>query len=368
MRMFAEAGEQAYFVGGCVRNSLLGVAVSDLDVSTSAPPEETVRLAEAVGLQAVPTGIEHGTITVVVDGEPFEITTFRKDVDTDGRRAVVAFSKNLEDDAHRRDFTMNALYAAADGEIIDPLGGLRDLDARRVRFIDDPAQRIREDYLRILRFFRFHAWYGDDEQGLDAEGLAACAENLDGLHGLSRERVGAELIKLLSAPDPSVALGAMDQSGVLQALLPGAQTKAFFVLSSVARKPDPLQRLAALGVFDVGDQLRLSKVQTRAYEALRQYAEGEASIAEVAFRENADVARSVAELRAAFFEQPLAPDTDSAIENGVSAVFPLSARDLMPEYSGAALGEILRKLEKIWIESGFTLGKEALLDQAGQGD
>ncbi|SFJ59295.1 CCA tRNA nucleotidyltransferase [Celeribacter neptunius] len=364
MAIFAEAGEQAYFVGGCVRNSLLGVPVSDLDVSSSARPEKTMELARAAGLKAVPTGIEHGTVTVVVEDEPFEITTFRHDVETDGRRAVVAFSEHVEDDAHRRDFTMNALYAAADGEIIDPLGGLADLEARRVRFIDDADQRIREDYLRILRFFRFHAWYGDDTAGLDPEGLAACAANLAGLETLSRERVGAEMVKLLSAPEPDLALGAMDQSGVLNALLPGASTKAFFLLTSMEQAPDPIVRLAALGAFDVADLLRLSKSQTRQYAALRRYAEEAQSIAEIAYRDGAKMAFDVAILRAAFFEQLLPGGLQDEIKDGEEALFPLKAKDLMPDFDGPALGSMLRQLEQDWIDSGFALDRSALLARA----
>ena len=190
--MLTDAGKQAWFVGGCVRNALLGAPVSDLDISTDARPEEVIALAAAAGLKPVPTGIDHGTVTVVVDRHPFEVTTFRRDVETDGRRAVVAFADTMEEDASRRDFTMNALYAAPDGTVVDPLGGLPDLEARRVRFIGDPHDRIREDYLRILRFFRFHAWYGSD--GLDRDGYAACAELSDGLENLSKERVGQEFL------------------------------------------------------------------------------------------------------------------------------------------------------------------------------
>ncbi len=156
--MLTEAGHQAWFVGGCVRNALIGAPISDIDITTDAPPERVTILAKNAGFHPVPTGFDHGTVTVVVQGHPFEVTTFRHDVETDGRRAVVAFANTIEDDAHRRDFTMNALYAAPDGLVADPLGGLPDLEARRVRFIDDAHDRIREDYLRILRFFRFHAW------------------------------------------------------------------------------------------------------------------------------------------------------------------------------------------------------------------
>ena len=187
------AGHQALFVGGCVRNALIGRAVADIDLATDARPAAVIALAEAAGLRAVPTGIEHGTVTVLAGGRPFEVTTFRRDVETFGRRAVVAFTGEIAEDAARRDFTMNALYARADGEVIDPLGGLADLRAGRVRFVGDPGQRIAEDYLRILRFFRIHAWYGDPAGGMDPDGLAACAEAQDGLALISRERVGAEI-------------------------------------------------------------------------------------------------------------------------------------------------------------------------------
>ncbi len=366
MSMFSDAGEEAFFVGGCVRNSLMNVPVSDLDVSTSVRPERVMELAKSCGFNAIPTGIEHGTVTVVVDGEPFEITTFRKDVETDGRRAVVVFSDRLEDDAHRRDFTMNALYARADGTIVDPLVGLPDLLARRVRFIDDANQRIREDYLRILRFFRFHAWYGDDDAGLDPEGLAACAQNIEGLSNLSKERVGAELIKLLSASEPDRAVAAMDHAGVLNALLPGASTKAFFLLTSFEQGVDPIVRLAALGRFDVAKMLRLSKQQSRQYDALRTYAEGVETIREVAYREGKKMAWDVAALRAAFFEQPLDASLSADIEKAAKAKFPVSAQDIMADFSGPALGAMLRDLERAWIESGFRLTYEDLMKKAGR--
>jgi len=235
MAVLEEAGHQALAVGGCVRNALLGVAVSDVDIATDARPERVMEIAAAAGLKAVPTGIDHGTVTVVANKVGHEVTTFRRDVETDGRRATVAYADRVEEDAHRRDFTMNALYARADGTVIDPLGGLPDLRARRVRFIDDPHDRIREDYLRILRFFRFHAWYGDPAAGLDPDGLAACAELSDGMDRLSRERIGAETRKLLAAPDPAPAVAAMAQAGVLIHVLPGANPQALPVLVHLER-------------------------------------------------------------------------------------------------------------------------------------
>ena len=205
-------GEEARVVGGAVRNALLGEPVGDIDVATTAVPEEVMRRAEAAGFKPVPTGIEHGTVTVVIDGTPFEVTTLREDVETFGRHARVAFGRDWRRDAERRDFTMNALYAARDGTIHDHVGGLADLEERRVRFIGDPARRIAEDYLRILRFFRFHAAYGHGGQP-DADGLAACIAARAGLETLSRERVRMEMLKLLVAPHAVPALAAMSGGG-----------------------------------------------------------------------------------------------------------------------------------------------------------
>ncbi|HKD30043.1 MAG TPA: CCA tRNA nucleotidyltransferase, partial [Xanthobacteraceae bacterium] len=191
-------GEEARVVGGAARNALMGLPLSEIDIATTAPPDEVVRRAAAGGLRAVPTGIDHGTVTLVVDGTPFEVTTLRQDVETFGRKAKVAFGRDWKVDAERRDFTMNALSISADGVVHDYVDGLADLEARRVRFIGDPARRIAEDYLRILRFFRFQASYAHGAP--DPAGLHACIVARDGLRGLSRERVRAELMKLLVAP------------------------------------------------------------------------------------------------------------------------------------------------------------------------
>ncbi|MFQ5567404.1 MAG: CCA tRNA nucleotidyltransferase, partial [Paracoccaceae bacterium] len=227
-------GGAAFFVGGCVRNTLLGQPVADIDITTPVEPDEVTRRLEAAGLKAVPTGIAHGTVMAVSGGEGFEITTFRADVATDGRRATVRFSTDIAEDAARRDFTMNAVYADTAGEIVDPLGGLADLMARRVRFIGAARDRIREDYLRILRFFRFVAWYSQD--GIEPEGLTACAELAGGIDGLARERIGAEMKKLLAAPDPAPAVAAMAASGVLARCLPGADPALLAPLVGLERE------------------------------------------------------------------------------------------------------------------------------------
>jgi poly(A) polymerase len=359
-------GHRAYFVGGCVRNALLGQAVTDIDISTDAVPEEVIRLAGAAGLHPVPTGIAHGTITVVSGGTGYEVTTFRRDVETDGRRAVVAFSTDVLDDARRRDFTMNALYADRTGAVMDPLGdGLADLAARRIRFIEDAEARIREDYLRILRFFRFHAWYGHPEDGIDPEALAPVAANSAGIESLSRERVGHEMLRLLAATDPAPSLAAMVATGVLVRVLPGAEARFVAPLvhgeGLVGAPPDPVRRLAALGGEAAGEALKLSKAETRRLSLLTELAGAEAGTAALAYLHGAEAAVDAALLRAAFGGN--LPDLAASDEarRGAEARFPLKAADLMPVLEGPALGAKLRELEELWIASDFSLDREALL-------
>lgn len=356
-------GAEIYFVGGCVRNALLSEAVSDLDLATNVTPQRVMQLAESAGLKVVPTGIEHGTVTVVAEGLPHEITTFRKDVATDGRRAVVAFASDIAEDARRRDFTMNALYARPDGTVVDPLGGLPDLLARRVRFIGTAQNRIREDYLRILRYFRFHSWYGKAEDGFDPEALAAIAETQEGLGQLSRERVGAEMVKLLRAPDPAPSVAVMRQLGVLALVLPGADDRALAPLIHLegGLPPAAESRLAALGGDSPREALRLSKALAARVDLLRDLASGTMGAAEMAYRHDAETARRALILRSALLEMPVNPLLETDIEAGSQARFPLTAQDLMPQYQGADLGRRLKILEARWISSGFSLGRDELL-------
>lgn len=363
MDMLNGPGFQAYFVGGCVRNALLETPVNDIDIATDALPAQVMELAQKAGLKAVGTGVKHGTVTVVSGGIPYEITTYRRDLETDGRRAVVAFSGDISEDAARRDFTMNALYADRKGTVLDPLGGLDDLQNRRIRFIDDADARIREDYLRILRFFRFHAWYGDPGEGLDGAALAAIGENLDGLGGLSKERVGSEIRKLLAAPDPAPAVGAMVQAGVLGHVLPGADPSflALLVHFEGERATNPIRRLAVLGGPDPSEKLRLSRADARQWNMLKTEMAGTAPVAALGYRHGAKSAVDVALLRAAIFEQPPAGDIDEQAARGAAQVFPVVAADLMPDLQGAALGARLKELELQWLASDFTLTRAQLL-------
>ncbi|WGM46598.1 CCA-adding enzyme [Brevundimonas sp. NIBR10] len=232
------------FVGGCVRNSLMGQPVDDIDLATRLKPEAAMAALKDAGLKVVPTGLAHGTVTAVSGRAPYEITTLRRDVSTDGRNATVAFTDDWSEDAQRRDFRLNALYADGTGQVFDPTGhGVDDARTGRIVFVGDPETRIREDYLRILRFFRFFAWYGRGEP--DAEGLAACAALADGMVRLSAERVSRELLKLLRAPDPRPAVAAMATSEVLARILPDTAPLPMFE-RMVAISPDPVLRLSAL--------------------------------------------------------------------------------------------------------------------------
>ena len=360
MGSLVDAGHQAYFVGGCVRNALLEAPVTDLDISTNAHPDQVLAMGKENGFKSLPTGIEHGTITWVVGDQPFEITTFRRDVETDGRRAVVAFADTMEEDAMRRDFTINALYADRDGKVIDPVGNISDLKARIIRFIGDPKERIREDYLRILRFFRFFSYYADQTQGFDADGLAACAELADGIDQLSKERIGTEIQKLLSADAPLMALSCMDQSGVLRRVISGASVNAIGPYIEFERRKDWLGRLFALGGENVEKALRLNKASARRLDSLKANVEKLTPIAEIAYRHGHTEAEIAAAFRAAQAQMPCDWSVlDTEIENAAKSEFPLKAKDL-PDLFGPRLGATLRAAEADWIKSGFNLSKEAL--------
>jgi poly(A) polymerase len=364
--MLAAAGHRALFVGGCVRNAVIGLDVADIDIATEARPERVAPLAERRRPQG---GADRHRPRHRHSGQrraPFEVTTFRRDVATDGRRATVAYSDDIAEDAARRDFTMNALYAAPDGCVLDPVGtGLADLAARRVRFVGDPAARIAEDYLRVLRFFRFHAWYGDPARGLDPAALAACAAARDGLARLSRERVGAETTRLLAAPDPAPAVAAMAEAGILAAILPGADPGLLAPLvhteAAAGAPPRWQRRLAALGDAAAwAEGLRLSRA---AVATLRRTAAARAAVLPLAARAHrfgADPARDAALLDAAARGTPPPPGLDAALARGAAARFPLRAADL-PHLAGPPLGAALARLEEAWLASDLTLDREALL-------
>lgn len=352
--MAALAPARPLFVGGCVRDALMGRVGEDVDIAVTTPPSETLTLAATAGLKAVPTGVDHGVVSIIADGQAFEVATLRRDVETDGRRAVVAYTTNIEDDAARRDFTMNALYADGDGAVLDPMGrGLADLQARQIRFIGDARQRIREDFLRILRFFRFHAQFGLEP--LDEAGLSACLAERPGLAAISAERIGAEMKKLLAAPDPGPALVAMGP--ILDDILPGAAWRDDLLQAEADWRlaPDPMRRLASMGAGSL-DRLRLSKAEMGRIEAIRICQTLPA--AEAAYRYGADAAIDALAISGAS-----SAGARARVEKAASAVFPVTAQDLMARgmSPGPDLGAALKRLEAQWIDSGFTTSREALL-------
>jgi poly(A) polymerase len=265
MRVFAtlaSTGAISRAVGGAVRNTLLGHAIDDVDIATTAAPETVLAAAKSAGIAAIPTGLQHGTVTLVADTATFEVTTLRRDVRTDGRHADVAFTSDWVEDASRRDFTINALYCDADGTLFDPLGGVGDLAPTRVRFIGEPRDRIREDYLRILRFFRFSARYGAG--GADAAGLAACSAERDGLRRISAERIRVEMLKLLATDRAADVCRTMQSHGFLIGILglaafPGRLQTLVEIEQSLRRVPDPVLRLAALAMTAGGDAGALAR-------------------------------------------------------------------------------------------------------------
>jgi poly(A) polymerase len=367
-------GEEARVVGGAVRNALIGAPIHEVDVATTAVPEEVVRRVTAAGFKAVPTGIAHGTITVVIDKHPFEVTTLREDVETYGRHAKVAFGRDWAGDAHRRDFTFNALSVTRDGAVYDYAGGLADLGQRRVRFIGDAHARIAEDYLRILRFFRFHAAYGHDAP--DAAGLSACIAGRGGLDQLSRERVRMELMKLLVAPGAAPTIEVMADAGLLTRVLAGVPYLATFevitrVEEAAGIAPDATQRLAALAVAIPEDaerlweKLRLTNAEHARLAAMgghwRQFvpAMSEAAARALLYRLKPEAftdcvllawARSRASDRDAQWRALAALPSRWSVP-----AFPLKAADFIARgvEKGPALGEALRAAEEAWIAADF---------------
>jgi len=370
-------GEDARVVGGAVRNELLHLPVSEFDIATTAVPEEVVRRVEEAGWKAVPTGIEHGTITVVIHGKPFEVTTLRQDVETYGRKAKVLFGRDWAADAQRRDFTVNALSASADGTVYDHVGGLADIAARRVRFIGDPGKRIAEDYLRILRFFRFHAWYGAGAP--DAAGLHACIAARGGLETLSRERVRMELLKLLLAPRATPALAIMAEAGLLGAVLGGVPHLASYentvkAEAAMGIAADAVRRLGALAVLvtedaeRLGERLRLSNAEAERLKALdgrwNEAPDGGGRV--LLYRLGP---RSFTDCVLVAWSRSRAGAADHAWhelatlpQRWTAPVFPLKATDLMSRglAAGPALGAALRLAEQFWIDTDFPEDRAAL--------
>ncbi len=373
-------GEEARVVGGAVRNALLELPLGDVDIATTALPAEVIRRAKAAGIKSVPTGIEHGTVTLVVDAQPFEVTTLREDTETFGRKAKVAFGRDWVRDAERRDFTMNGLSVDAEGCVHDHVGGLDDIAAKRVRFIGDPNQRISEDYLRILRFFRIHAAYGAGPP--DRAGYLACIAGRAGLATLSAERVRMEMLKLMVAEGAAGAVAAMVEGGLLLPIFGGvAYTGPFRVMISSERAlglaPDPVRRLGALAVAVTEDakrvamRLRLTNAETRALDSMghrwwRLAGMDDAVARRRLYRLGAERYRD--RIMLAWARAGRGADTarwhelTSLPDRWTAPKFPLKAADMIARGigEGPALGHILTLAEDAWLASDFTSDADAI--------
>lgn len=374
-------GDEVRVVGGAVRNALFGVDVVDVDFATTATPDLVAARAEAAGFKAVPTGVEHGTLTLVVDGRGFEVTTLREDIETDGRRAVVKFGRDWLADARRRDFTVNALYVDATGAVLDPLGGYGDLVAGRIRFIGAPEERIAEDRLRILRFFRFHAQYGTGE--LDRPGLSASIRARDGLRFLSAERVGREMRQLVVAGGALPVVSAMQDAGILPIVLGGIGYLAPFrrlqeLESATAAAAEVSLRLAALGcridedVVRLADRLRLANVERNrmrvavdAIDALLDRPDRRQA-RRMLYRLGGQAYRDAAALAFAWglgaVDDPSWHDLFALPGTWRPPTFPLAGRDVVAQtrLRGPAVGALIKDLEAWWIENDFTPDESAL--------
>lgn len=386
-------GGEARIAGGAVRNALMGLAISDADIATTLLPEAVMARAKAAGIKAIPTGIDHGTVTLVVEGRPFEVTTLRHDAETDGRRAKVVFGTDWQTDAERRDLTINGLYADRHGQVIDLVGGLADIETRTVRFIGDADQRIAEDYLRILRFFRFFAWYGGGRP--DADGLRACVRGRQGLKGLSAERIWAEMKKILAAPDPGRALLWMRQTGILTDILPetekwGIDAIPGLVATEGALKwsPDPLLRLAAIippdgeRIAGLAERLRLSKAEaatlaewaaapavnpevTDAVFARELYRHGQAGLQRRLRLALSSARAQAVNDDAALMKAGRISNLLAQAERFERPRFPLTGGDLLKAgiAAGPKVGALLETLENQWVEMNFSLSRDKLLER-----
>jgi len=383
-------GEETRLVGGAVRDLALGEGAFDFDLATTASTDEVIRRAKAAGFKVALTGVAHGTVTIVIDGRPIETTTLRKDVETDGRRAKVAFGRDFEADAERRDFTINALSLGPDGTVHDPVGGLADLARGRVRFIGDADQRIREDYLRILRFFRFSARFAAG--GLDQEGLKAAIRARDGLARLSRERVRAELLKLLAAPRAGDVVQTMGECGFLEPILGGLAyprrlARLIAIEADRGRGPDPVLRLVALGVAmpedadRLRDRLRLANAEhdrmnpaAAALIGLHGVSAPPPShdLRALLFNAGREAARDALTLAHAESRAPASDAAFAAADRFLAETpipeLPFSGGDLIARgiEAGPRVGRTLRAFEALWIEAGFPKDAETLARLLGE--
>lgn len=364
-RLFQSEGFQLYFVGGWVRDQLLGRTAADIDLATDATPTEMISIFQREDIVYKTVGIEFGSLIIWPN---ISITTFREDVKPYGRKVEVAFTRDLEKDALRRDFTINAIYSDFEGKIHDPMGGIKDLKSKKVKFIGNPNHRIREDYLRILRFFRFSSIYGDDTQGCDPEGMAAI-KNLRGdvLDFLSGFRIKTEIFKMFSTRPIYWCLREWEETNTWNWLFSKGTAQNHKELEILEKQyqidPNPITSLVILGTSKIRNRMELTRFDLARLETISDLAHGYGqSIEAMAYRHGRETTKAILLTRAVLGNESMPSDFEKRIDQAMKRTFPIRAGDLMPIYQGRELGEALRKLEKDWIASGFSLSKVELLE------
>lgn len=364
-KLYKNFGYQVLFVGGCVRNTILKMPVTDIDLATDAQPEEIIKIAKENNIRFVPTGLAHGTITLIIDNKNYQITTFRTDFDHDGRYAKVEFTESLLLDASRRDLTINALYCNHVGEVIDPLNGLDDIKKQKIKFIGNPNERIKEDNLRILRFFRFQAIYGNKNLEIDSIALEACHNHKSKLAALSKERITSELRKILSAPNPLEVIIKMNETGVLNELFQNVSIDSLEAYLKTEEKfkinINWLGRLLSLQVTQEEESLKLTRCEFKFLKQTKSAIENQIHVLEFSYYNGVENGKIYSILQNFRHNIILSKNLLNQINSLATKKFPITAKDLMPEIRGKKLGEALRSLEDRWIKSNFTLSKKELL-------
>ncbi|AQX20082.1 poly(A) polymerase [Bartonella sp. WD16.2] len=396
LRILSLDGEEARIVGGAVRNQLLNQPISDIDIATTCLPQQVIKRVEKEGFKAIPTGVDFGTVTVVIESRCYEVTTLRSDIETDGRYAKVVFCRDWKKDAQRRDFTINALYCDASGQLYDEVGGLNDIESKTIRFIGVAKDRICEDYLRILRFFRFFAWYGRGRP--DAQGLKACISLKQGLHKLSPERIWGEMKKLLTASDPTRALLWMRQSGILTLILPETEKWGIDTIHPLVKiehilawKADSLLRLESLlppdpvRLYDMAHRLRLSNEEKKRLQEWAKlgminpncsdicvkkliYFHGRQPVLDQLSLSLASVCTGILDEDEILEKAKYYLQLYHLAQQWQIPTFPISGRDLVKKglAQGVLLGQKLKELEKIWVKSEFLMDRDELLEKIKQ--
>lgn len=364
-KAFKNYGHQALFVGGCVRNSILKVPVTDIDMATDALPETIIRISKENNFKFIPTGLTHGTITIIIDKIAYQITTFRSDIANDGRHAKVEFTTSLLLDASRRDLTINALYCDSNGKIIDPLNVLKDLNNRIIKFIGDPNKRIAEDYLRILRFFRFQAIYGNELLEINLPALNACREHKSQLATLSKERTTSELRKLFSSNNPTRTIIKMIDTGILNQLFESCSVNSFVSYIKAEKKYkikiNWIGRLLSLQGSNIEEVLTLTRRELKMIKYTKKAIKQNMPIFEFSYYNGMEYGIMYLLLQHGMKKTILNKISINKVSSIVTRKFPVTAKDLMPKLKGKKLGDELKKLESQWIKSDFTLNKNQLL-------